>query len=264
MDRRHGHPRQYNSPQQGAPRRKLVRAPARPRELPGEETSGWLRGTAKFCGLSLIPVVLLVLFSVGLLYFRLLQGPVSLNFLVKSVEQGINAELTGLEAAIDDIVVTLTDNGALEFRLENLQFSERDGDLVVAAPQAAMELNYAAFWSLQATPSRVELIEPRLFLFYSEEAGLSLKFSPGGSADLPSNLSDSIIAPSPVPARRLWPGADTIAASAQPSGQTVDFASIVELASERARRGDGATSYLREIGLRDATVVLDTGGQASV
>ncbi|CFX00760.1 conserved protein of unknown function [Candidatus Filomicrobium marinum] len=264
MDRRQGYPRQYNSPQQRAPRRKPVRGPVRPRELPDGERSGWLRGTAKFCGLSLIPVVLLVLLSVGLLYFRLLQGPVSLNFLVKSVEQGINAELTGLDAAIDDIVVTLTDNGALEFRLENLQFSERDGDLVVAAPQAAMELNYAALWRLQATPSRVELIEPRLFLFYSEEAGLSLKFSPGGSAGLPSDLSDSIIAPSPVPARRSWPGADTVAAGAQPSGQTVDFTSIVELASERARRGGGATSYLREIGLRDATVVLDTGGQASV
>lgn len=264
MDRQHRHPRQYNSPQQGAPRRKPVRGPVRTREIPDEESSGWFRGTAKFCGLSLIPVVLLVLLSVGLLYFRLLQGPVSLNFLVKSVEQGINAELTGLDAAIDDIVVTLTDNGALEFRLENLQFSERDGDLVVAAPQAAMELNYAALWSLRATPSRVELIEPRLFLFYSEEAGLSLKFSPGGSADLPSNLSESIIAPSPVPARRSWPGADTIAAAAQPSGQTVDLASIIELASERARRGGGATSYLREIGLRDATVVLDTGGQASV
>lgn len=225
----------------------------------------WLPGTAKFCGLSLIPILLLVLLSGGLLYFRLLQGPVSLTFLVGSVEQGINSELTGLESSVDDIVVALTDTGALEFRLENLRFSERDGDLVVAAPQAAMELSYSALLTLQATPARVELIEPRLFMAYSEQSGLSLRFSPDANAEGTSGRpTDIIVAPAPVPASRSWPGADRIAGPAGSSGQTMDFASLVARAADRARRGSNASSYLREVGFRDATVVLDTGDQTSV
>lgn len=44
----------------------------------------------------------------------------------------------------------------------------------------------------------------------------------------------------------------------------MDFASLVARAAERARRGSNASSYLREVGFRDATVVLDTGDQSSV
>jgi len=223
-----------------------------------------LRGTAKFCGFSLIPVVISVLLAMGVLYFRLLQGPVSLTFLADSVEQGINSELEGLAASIDDIVVTLTDSGALEFRLENLRFSEKDGDLVVAAQQAAMELSYAALWTLRATPKRVELIEPRLFMSYSEESGLSFRFSPQLQIDaLSGDLTDTVIAPSPVPVRRVWPGAEAVAGLSDPSEQSIDFSSLIKRISRPGRDGGGG-SFLREIGLRDATVVLDTGGQASI
>lgn len=239
---------------------------------------GWLPGTARFCGLSLIPVSLLLLLSVGLLYFRLLQGPVSLTFLVASVEQGINNELTGLDSSIDDFVVTLTDSGALEFRLENLRFSERDGDLVAAAPQAAMELSYSALLGLRAAPSRVELIEPRLFMSYSEQSGLSLRFSPSDQAGrwsdrlaADNNLgaddsmaADTVVAPSPVPARRPSQRADAVAGSKEASGQAMDLSSLIQRVSQRSGRGGGASSYLREIGLRDATVVLETRGQTSV
>lgn len=265
MDRQQRQPQQFDTSRRSLKRGAKSRVSARSNAAVKNVQGGWLRGTAKFCGLSLIPFVMIVLLSVGLLYFRLLQGPVSLTFLADSVEQGINSELAGLDASIDDIVVTLTDSGALEFRLENLRFAEKDGDLVVAAPQAAMELSYAALWSLRATPARVELIEPRLFMSYSEQSGLSFRFSPDAQVDaLSGKLSDSVVAPSPIPARRTWPGAEAVAGLPEVSEQSIDFSSLVASVSERVRSSGGASSYLRAIGLRDATVVLDTGGQASV
>lgn len=263
MDRQQRQPQQSEVSGRSLKRRPQPHVPARPHAATKTRQGRWLRGTAKVCGFSLIPIVISVLLAVGLLYFRLLQGPVSLTFLADSVEQGINRELDGLTASIDDLVVTLTDSGALEFRLENLRFSEEDGDLVVAAQQAAMELSYFALWTLRATPARVELIEPRLFMSYSEQAGLSFRFSPDVQIDaLSGNLENAIVAPSPVPVRRVWPGAEAVAGLPEVREQSIDFSSLVKRISERGRYGGG--SYLREIGLRDATVVLDTGGQASI
>ena len=266
MDRQQRQPRQIGAPRRNGERPQPRRALRRPPESAFKTHLDWLPGTAKFCGLSLVPLVLLVLLSVGVLYFRLLQGPVSLKFMAASVEQGINNELTDLKSSIDDIVVTLTDSGALEFRIENLRFIEADGDLVVAAPQAAMELSYSALWTLRATPARVELIEPRLFMSYTEDTGLSLRFSPSQAAGLSGRLEDSIVAPSPVPARGSWPAAEELARAAETSSaQPVDFSELMARLSDRLRRGStGASSYLREFGFRDATVVLDAAGHTSV
>ena len=42
---------------------------------------------------------------------------------------------------------------------------------------AAVELSTSALWSMRIVPARIELIEPRLFLSYSENGGLALSFS---------------------------------------------------------------------------------------
>ena len=53
---------------------------------------------------------------------------------------------------------------------------EPDGDVVASAPLAAVELSTSALWSGRIVPARVELIEPRLLLSYSDDTGLSLSF----------------------------------------------------------------------------------------
>ena len=78
---------------------------------------------------------------------------------------------------IDDAVVSLSETGGLEFRLRNIRMHEKDGDVVASAPFAAVELSASALWSMRIVPARIELIEPRLFLYYSEGGGLAMSFS---------------------------------------------------------------------------------------
>ena len=211
------------------------------------------------------PFLILAVLVLGLGYVRLLHGPVSLEFLVDPIEEGINAELDGSRAKIDDVIVSLSGTGGIEFRLRNLRMLEVDGNVVASAPQAAVELSTSALWSAKFVPARVELIEPHLYLSYSHDSGLTLSFpkslgkepdDTGRNERLPGqDAAPSITAPAPVPAQR-------------PSEATgpltqVDLARVITDMSARARRRLDASSYLREIGLRNATVVVEYEGRST-
>ena len=152
----------------------------------------------------LAPFFMLALLIAGLGYVRLSHGPVSLHFLVEPIESGINAELGGNAVRIDDVVVSLSGTGGLEFRLQNVRMHEKDGDVVASAPFAAVELSTSALWSMRVVPARIELIEPRLFLYYSEDGGLAMSFSKPIATDpkLDDQLPPQSAVPAPVPAAR--------------------------------------------------------------
>ena len=47
--------------------------------------------------------------GVGLIYLRLLQGPISVGFIVAPVERGLNAELPEFSVKIEDAIVQLSE-----------------------------------------------------------------------------------------------------------------------------------------------------------
>lgn len=205
------------------------------------------------CTWTLVPLLALAGIIVGGLYFRLSQGPISLKPLVASIESGISADLEGMTARIEDAFVVLGNNG-IEFRLKKLELLEPDGDLVASAPLASAAISTTDLFKMRITPKRVFLIEPHVFLFYSDEGGLALSFS-GSEAD------HDVIPPAPVPAKR--PNASVIAKTTPPASERIDLArKMVEL-NERARRGITASYKLKEIGLQDASVTLVFAGQRS-
>jgi len=205
----------------------------------------------------LAPIAMLTLLVLGLGYVRLRHGPISLKFLVAPIEQGIDAELRGDSVRIDDVVVSLSGRGGLEFRLRNLRMREPDGDIVVSAPLAAVELSVAALWSGRIVPARVELIEPRLLLIYSDESGLSLSFSKTVEAKAGEGEETS-----PAPSAATEPAPPSAPASAGPL-KRIDLTRVVTEMSARARQRLDASSYLRELGLRNATVVLEYAGRST-
>lgn len=209
----------------------------------------------------LAPFLMLALLIGGLGYVRLRHGPVSLNFLVEPIERGINAELGGNAVRIDDVVVSLSGTGGLEFRLQNVRMHEKDGDVVASAPFAAVELSTSALWSMRVVPARIELIEPRLFLYYSEDGGLAMSFSKPIATDV--ELDDQLPPPSAVPSP--VPAARPVAPSPEAAGpaKRIDLARVVTDMSARARQRLDATSYLSEFGLRNATVVVDYAGRTT-
>ena len=218
---------------------------------------------AHLATLVLGPVVLLSLLAAIVGYVRLLHGPVSLNMFTERIERSINADLDGFTARIDDAQLTLGDNHAVELRLTNLRVSEADGDLVASAPLAAVELNKAALWGLEAAPERVYLIEPTFAVVYTEGQGFSLSIADAAPAAPDGTHADApIVPPRPTPAERPAKAAPD-AGSLPPSFHRIDLARLIAETSAHARRGRAATSRLRELGVRNAMVSVTYGGRTS-
>ncbi len=188
-----------------------------------------------------VPIAILAVLAVGIGYFRLQQGPVLVNFLAAPVKQGIDQGLQGLTASFDDVILTLAENGGMELRLRNLSLSEVGGGIVVAAPQAAIELHQGSLWSMRALPERIELIEPRISLLYSRKSGFSLSFSAAPVADS-------------VAVERAGAGA------VPQTSDAIDIAALVQSSASYAEQVGSASTTLREIGLRNATLLLDAEG----
>lgn len=206
---------------------------------------------ARFFLFAAIPFVVLVALALALTYVRLRHGPISLSFLVPPIERSINAVMSGYVARVEDAIVRLTDGNRLEFRLQNIRFAEADGDLVASSPLAAIEISRQALLQGRLVPSRVELIRPELFLTYAPAEGLGLKFA---APEAPSASEPSIESPpSPRPAMRP-------VASGAPTLKSIDFGRLVRNATDQARQSQGAASFMREFGVRDATLHVDNQG----
>ncbi len=245
----------------GRPATARTAAPAQATRRPAavhraRRRSPWFRAL-KIGAWTLGPVLALALIVVGLLYFRLSQGPNSLQPFLASIESGITADLDdGMTAKVEDAMMVMGENG-VEFRLKKLEILEPDGDLVASAPLASAAVSTTDLFKFQIVPKRVFLIEPRVFLFYSDEGGLALSFSGAEGAG-----EREIVPPTPVPAHR--PNASTVAKTKPGQvSERIDLARKLIDLNDKARRGLLASTKLREIGLRDASVVLVFAGQTS-
>jgi hypothetical protein len=114
---------------------------------------------------------------IGLLYVRLLHGPVSLDFLVHPIERAIAEEVAGLQVRVEGVVLRLGESNQLEFELKNVRVTDASDVVLALAPSATVSLSRKALLHGRIAPESVDLISPRLSLFYGEDGRLSLKFS---------------------------------------------------------------------------------------
>ncbi len=205
-------------------------------------------------------VLLLAALAAVVIYVRLQQGPVSLKFMTGPIEKGISGELRGLTATVDDALLQIAETGDYEFRLVNLRLREADGSVVASAPIAAVGLDFAQLATLEVLPRRVDLIEPRLAVTYSQRDGLSLSFTePDGR--VPTAPQPPTSAPAVPSAADPAPASPAAAFPAML--RKLDLARVVAEYTARARRQEGATGSLTQIGLRNAIVDVDYSGQRS-
>jgi hypothetical protein len=240
-----------------------LETPTRPpkrKRVPAQQQSAGARGGMTASGLlqpcwflikCLMPFVILGTLGAAILYVRLLNGPISLAILAAPISRSIAAELPGISVAIEDALVRLTDSGTIEFRMRNVRFNDADGAPMAIAPLAAVGMSAAALWSGRIAPDKVVLIEPRLLVVYGEGQGLSLSFSkpPPGDAAAPDSPAPPQIQPTAVDGSAL---------------QQIDLGRLIAQSGQGARRGSNAVSFLREIGVRNATIILDRGGRQTV
>ena len=216
------------------------------------------KGVGKICIYTLIPVLLLAGIAFGVLAMRLSHGPISFDLLVPPIERGINAELVNNQVDIDGAELRLGNDGGLEFRLRNMNILDKSGAVVANAPLSAVSISKAALWRGRIVPERVTLIDPEIHLMFTEEHGLSLAVSsppkkqPGEALE-----KGDRVAAAPESAATAPP------APGENKAQPLNIARMLSDASARARRQLDATSYLTELGMQNATVVLDYAGQRS-
>jgi hypothetical protein len=201
----------------------------------------------------------------GGLHLKLSYGPIDAGFLVEPIERAINAEIAPLHADIAGAALRYEEGARdIRFRLERVVIRGEGGTIVAEAPSAGISLSAGALLAGQIAPSSIELIRPRLQLEYSDATGLSLR-APGSF-------------PEPRPAKRPrlaeLPEVDTNAIGDTGAGSRggavddnvekgfrVSIAETMSAALTEARRKSTASSYLTGIGLVEAEVLLDAGGE---
>lgn len=229
------------------------------RSLPAQNGGGRL---LLHCAGLVLTIMIVAAAACGVLYVRLSHGPVSLKYIAAAIEKGITAELPGLQARMDDALLAVTDGGMVELRLTNLRIFEPDGDVVATVPMAAVELSRPALWSFKMVPSRIDLIDAKLSLIYTKEAGLVMSFGREGM--------DQRLNPERLNPERLGPGsasAPTAVPAIVPADggklRGVNLAAMITEATTQARKKLDVSSYLNQIGVRDAVVSLDNMGVRS-
>ncbi len=205
-------------------------------------------------------LMLFALVAVVAIHVRLKQGPIPLTFLISPIENAVNRELAGVDLRIRNAILRRSDSGAgIEFRLQDVRLVDRrDGAIVARAPLAAITLSGPALLTGRIAPGRVDFINPRILLFYSEKAGFSVSFSrPEAGAE------PSAAAPETAPRSGV---AETIFPKPAPGAERtplrrLDLARALADAFARARKHRSASSYLTAFGVRNALVILDYRGR---
>jgi hypothetical protein len=196
-------------------------------------------------------VLFLVVGSVaGIALFRLYRGPVSLGAAKGWLEAAISSELGSAAFQAKDAQLSLGRSG-IELTFLDLRVSEADGSPLIQAPRAVVALSGAAALRGRLGVTRVALINPRLQAFYADDGTLSVRFA------LPQD--------SPAATTTETPAAASASTStpADTSGP-IDFVKAVTSVSAQARRREHATAFLREVALRQATLVVDNGRRKTI
>lgn len=197
--------------------------------------------------------------ALGLLYLRLMNGPMALDFLVRPIERAIAEELEGRKVQVEGVALALNDKGLFQFELKNVRVSDAGGETLLAAPAVAVSLSRRAMLSGRIAVESLDLISARLVLFYADDGTLSLKFSPE-----PEGRETVALGPPPAPASVASAPSAAPPAEADGTLGRIDLVKALSEASALARRGQNASAYLRGIGLRSATVIIDNGRRKTI
>ena len=216
-------------------------------------------GNLLLLGKAVVFTTALLLLAGGLFYARLLYGPVPLAFLVEPLQRAIAEELAGFAVEIDNVAARLNDRHQLEFELSNVRIADSNNAPLALAPSATFSISHRALLKGRIAPESVDLISPRLLLYLGEDGKLSLQFS----ALAEPAEADRHRGAGPEGGAKSAPLAGVQASSDGSLGR-IDLVKMLSDASARARRRQYATAYLREVGLRSATVIVDNGGRKSI
>ena len=194
--------------------------------------------------------------GIGLAAFRLLLGPIPLTPAKSYIESAVSAELGGHAFKFRDAELTIGHDG-LEISLLDIRITDPNGAVLVQAPRAVVGLSSTALLSAKLGLSRVDLISPRMQFNHSDDGSFSVRFAQPAEATA-------------APERSGAAGATPSAAAVNGSSQIIDGAGEIDIIkaitdiSAQARRRQHVTAFLKEVGLKQATVLVDNGRRKTI
>ena len=110
-------------------------------------------------------------------YWRLSQGPVELSFLTTTVQSRISRLLPGVRAEISGVVLERdSESGEPRIRLRDIKLRDEFGNMIAAAPRAAVGVEGRALLAGGVNLRRLELIGPRILVRRKLDGSFQLGF----------------------------------------------------------------------------------------
>ena len=124
-----------------------------------------------------------VTLGAGLFAWRLMSGgPVSLGPLVQRIEATINSNLKDVQVDLGDGVVEFTkDQKVAFFRFENVEASDRNGNVIARVPKANVSLSGPALMNGDFAPMKVEIVGASALFVRRKDGGMQLGLQVGNA-----------------------------------------------------------------------------------
>lgn len=255
-----GRPQSADSPKTARPAQRHPAKPARGRWF------GLLPRWIRFTLQGAFALAFAGMMTLAIVFLLVQRGPISVSFLVGPIEEAIRRELGSARVEIASAFLRQSEDGrGIEFRLADLRIKDANGAVLAETPLAGINLSGAALLRGWLAPVSVEFIRPRLKLTMRPDGGLALAVSRPVDAGPPSTAPSDVAAmpPGPDRPRPLAAGADA-PAPAPAKARQIDLIAALQSTFADFREGDAASAYLRELGLRDAALIIEHDGREIV
>jgi hypothetical protein len=207
---------------------------------------------------------ILLLIVIGILYARLLAGPVSLSFLVPALQKQINSQLQGYSFHARNAILRLVNGWRLEFRMADVRLVDDSGQELAKAPFAAIGISETSLFKFSPAASRISLLGPKLLVFNTPGKGLRLTAPPataGASGPAGEQSGEDWAPGAEAPYADLAAKERMRAAAAssqtdrqQPLVERLNPAPVLARLFKALKLRGGASSALQQIGVKDAEV----------
>ncbi len=145
---------------------------------------------AKITVLVLLSITATLVIVGAAFFWRLSQGPVSLDFMTERIEREINKSLSGMTVDVAGAVFEMDSRTNVpHFRLRDLVLLDASGNLIAKSQRAAISFEGSSIFTGSFVPRGIELIGTRILVKRQLDGGLVLGF---GTPAAPENESATL------------------------------------------------------------------------
>ena len=145
---------------------------------------------AKITVLVLLSITAILVIVGAAFFWRLSQGPVSLDFMTERIEREINKSLSGMTVDVAGAVFEMDSRTNVpHFRLRDLVLLDASGNLIAKSQRAAISFEGSSIFTGSFVPRGIELIGTRILVKRQLDGGLVLGF---GTPAAPENESATL------------------------------------------------------------------------